>query len=124
LRNIGVNDDRVHWDIRQIASLISPGEGVAAVSTAYLENVPWRSRRICVKAANRRVPNRQIRGEIDRDAKDGTIGQNGIVVCDIHPDRLARDTGAEVKADPCVGVVGADHGSVLIFRRVLYLIDE
>ncbi len=89
LRNIGVNNDRVHWDVRQIARLVRPCEGIAGVSTAYLENVPWRSWRICVKAANRRVPDSQIRGEIDRDAKDGAVWQNGIIASDIYPDACA-----------------------------------
>ena len=40
--------------------------------------------------------------------------------------QLACDcrAGAEVKADPDVGIVGAKHGHTLILRRVLDLVDD
>jgi len=71
LREIGVNDDGVDRDIRQIASLIRPGERAAVRSAAYLKNVSRLRRRVSVKSADRRITYRHIDGRhrrIERDA--------------------------------------------------------
>ncbi|PYJ69614.1 MAG: hypothetical protein DME76_08385 [Verrucomicrobia bacterium] len=71
LRHIGINDDRIHRNIRQVAGLVRPGKGGTVGCAGYLENMTGRGRRILIKAAYRRVTDRQIRGRhsgIQRDA--------------------------------------------------------
>src|SRR5262245_59237423 len=71
LREIGVNDDGVDRDIRQIASLIRPGERAAVRRTGNLEHVPWLRWCVSVKSADRCVTHRHIDGwyrRIQRDA--------------------------------------------------------
>ena len=60
LRVIGINDDRIHRNVRQIAALVRPGERAAVRSTGYLEHVARRARRVGVKAANSRIANRHV----------------------------------------------------------------
>jgi hypothetical protein len=49
--------------------------------------------------------------------------QNCVITGNIHPICLAGGAGAEVKADPNVGIVRASHGYALVLGRVLNLIN-
>lgn len=72
---VWINNDRVHRNIREIASLVGPSEGAAVGSASDLKHVARCSRRIGIKAAYRRVTYRQIRGRhggIERDTQHGT----------------------------------------------------
>jgi hypothetical protein len=124
---IWINNNRIHWDVREIAGLIRPAKGAAVGSASYLENMPGSSRRISIESTYCRIPHGQIRGRhrrIERDAQHRAQRHNGVTAGHIHPVRLCLSTGAEVKAYPDIRVVCANHGDALILRRVLDLINE
>ena len=56
LRLIGINDDGVNGNVRQIAGLVRPSERAAIRGACYLEDVTRCCRRVSVEAANSRVP--------------------------------------------------------------------
>ena len=116
---IRVNNNRIHRNIREITSLVRPCEGAAVGSAGYLENVTRRCRRISVEPAYGCITHGQIRGRhggIERDAKHGAQRHNAVIASDIDPVCLCLSAGAEVEADPDVGIVGANHRHGLIFR--------
>lgn len=62
LRNIRIYDNRIDWDIREIAALIQPGEGATSSSARHLEEVTRCRGRVGIKAADSSIANRKIRG--------------------------------------------------------------
>ena len=56
LRHIGINDDRIHRNIREVPGLVRPGERAAVGGARHLENVTRSRRRVCVETAYRCVP--------------------------------------------------------------------
>ena len=56
LRHVGVNDNRIYGNIRQVARFVRPCKRAAVGSAGYLENMTGRWRRISVKAAYGYVP--------------------------------------------------------------------
>ena len=127
LRVIGINDDRIDRNVRQIAALVRPDERATIRSTGYLEHVARRARCVGVKAANSRIASRHVHrwhGWIEGDAKDRTVRQNAVSAGDVHPIPLGGDSGAKVEANLHVAIVSSDDSDALILRRVLNLIDE
>ena len=127
MRVIGINDDRIHRNVRQIAALVRPDERATIRSTGYLEQVARRARCVGVKAANSRIANRHVHrwhGWIEGDAKDRTVRQNAVTTGHVHPVPLGGDSGAKVETNLHVTIVRPDDGDALILRRVLDLIDE
>ena len=119
LRLIGINNDGVHRNVREIAGLIRPGEGPATGSACYLEHVTRCRWRVSVEPANSRIPNREICGRhrrIERNAKHRAIGQDRVVSSDVYPVRLCLSARAKIEADPCIAVVRANNRDALIFR--------
>jgi hypothetical protein len=119
LRVVWINNNGIHRDIWKIASFVCPCERAAIGSARYLENVARHSRGISVESADCRVPHRRIRGQdsgIERDAQHRSQRNNGVIAGYIYPVCLCLSAGTEIKADPDVGVVRADHGHGLIFR--------
>src|SRR5258707_6962696 len=80
LHVVGVDDDRIHRDVWQVASLIRPGKRAAIRGACYLENVTRGSRCIGVKTAYSRISNRDScpRGGIKPDTQHRTIGQDRV----------------------------------------------
>ena len=116
---IRIHNDRVHGDIRKIASLIHPCERTAVGSAGYLKHVPGRCRRIWIESAHANITYRKIGGShcrIKRNAQHRAQRQNRIVPCDIHPIRLRLSTGPKIKSNPYIGVVCADYGDTRILR--------
>ena len=62
LREIRINNDRIHRDIWKIARLICPRERAAVGSAGYLENMTRRGGRIRVESADRCIADREIGG--------------------------------------------------------------
>jgi hypothetical protein len=117
LRVIGVNDDRIDRNVRQIAALIRPGERATVGSTCYLEHVARRAWRVRVKAANSRVTNGHIHrwhGWIESDAKDRTVRQNAVTAGHVYPVRLVGGTGAKVEANLHVAIISPNDSYALI----------
>src|SRR4029450_3673419 len=112
LRHVRIDDDRINRNIREIAGLVRPCERTAVSSARYLKHVPGLCRRVSIEAANSRVAYRQIcstHGWIESDTDNRPIRQHSIVASNIYPVRLARRPGPQVKADPCICVVRAEH---------------
>ena len=119
MRVIGINDDRIHRNVRQIATLVRPDERATIRSTGYLEHVARRARCVGVKAANSGIANRHVHRWhrwIEGDAKDRTVRQNAVSVGHVHPVRLGGDSGAKVEANLHVTIVRPDNGDALILR--------
>ena len=119
MRVIGINDDRIDRNVRQIAALVRPGERATIRSTGYLEHVAWRARGVGVKAANSRIANRHVhrwRGWIEGYAKDRTVRQNAVTASHVHPIPLGGDSSAKVEANLHVAIVRPDDGDALILR--------
>src|SRR6478609_4224243 len=119
LRVIGINDDRIDRNVRQIAALVRPGERATIRSTGYLEHVARRARCVGVKAANSRIANRHVHrwhGWIEGDAKDRTVRQNAVSAGDVHPVPLGGDSGAKIEANLHVAIVSSDDSDALILR--------
>src|SRR6476660_8107184 len=117
LRVIGINYDRIHGNVRQIAALVRPDERATIRSTGYLEHVARRARCVGVKAANSRIANGHVRrwhGWIEGDAKDRTVRQNAVTTGHVHPVRLVGESGAKVEANLHVGIVSPDDSDALI----------
>jgi hypothetical protein len=57
LRLIGIDDDGVNRNVREIARLIRPSERAAIRGAGYLKDVTRCCRCVSVEAANSRVPN-------------------------------------------------------------------
>src|SRR5207249_2220590 len=88
LWHVRIDDDRIHGNVWEIACLIYPCEGAAVSSAGYLEHVTRTARGVFVKAAYRRVTNRQIGGRhcrIQRDTLHRAERQNGVIPCYIYP---------------------------------------
>lgn len=127
LRIIRIHNDRVDRDIRKIAGLICPREGTAVGSARYLKYVAGCGGGIRIEPAYASVAYGQIcspHGRIESDAQHRSQRNNGVISGNIYPVCLCLSTGAEVKANPNIGVVRANHGYALVLRRVLDLIDE
>ena len=139
LPHIGINNDRIYRDIWQIARLIRPSEGATVGSAGYLENMPRRVRRVRIKSTDCRVADwhAAVRyRRVKRNAENGPIRQNPwrgsggrrwrwrVLASHVHPSRLRLSTGSEVKADPDLAVVRANHSNALILGRVLDLVDD
>src|SRR5213075_1786977 len=108
LRVIGINDHRIHRNVRQIADLVRPDERATIRSTGYMEHVARLRWSIGVKAANSRIANRHVHrwhGWIEGDAKDRTVRQNTGSAGHVDPVRLVGDSGAKVKANLHVTIV-------------------
>ena len=119
MRVIGINDDRIHRNVRQIAALVRPDERATIRSTGYLEQVARRARRVGIKAANSRVANRHVHrwhGRIEGDAKDRTVRQNTVSAGHVDRVRLVGDSGAKVKANLHVTIVRPYDSDALILR--------
>jgi hypothetical protein len=119
LRVIGINDDRIHRNVRQIAGFVRPDERATIRSTGYLEHVARRAWRVRVKAAHSRIANRHIhrwRGWIEGDAKDRTVRQNAVTACHVHPIPLGGESSTKVEANLHVAIVRPDDGDALILR--------
>ena len=127
LRIIRIHDDRVDRNIRKIAGLICPREGTAVGSARYLKYVAGCGGRIRIETAYASVAHRQIcspHGRIESDTQHRAQRHNRVVPSNIHPVRLRLSSSAEIKPDPDVGIVSANHGYALVLRRVLDLVDE
>ena len=119
MRVIGINDDRIHRNVRQIAAFVRPDERATIRSTGYLEHVARRARCVGVKAANSRIANGHVRrwhGWIEGDAKDRTVRQNAVSIRHVHPVPLGGDSSAEVEADLHVTIISPDDSDALILR--------
>ena len=92
-----------------------------------------RGRRISVESAYCCIAHGHIcngYGGIERDAQHRAKRNRVVsrrftaVTGQANPVSLRRRSGAEVEANPDVGIVRANHCDGLIFRRILHLIDE
>ena len=119
LRVVWINNNGIHRDIWKIASFVCPCERAAIGSAGYLENVTRRRRRISVESANCRVPYGQVRSRdrgVQRDTQHRSQRNNGVTAGYIYPVRLRLSAGAEIKPNPDVGIVSANHSYAVIFR--------
>ena len=95
--------------------------------TGDLEKVARGGRRVGVETTDGCITYRHIRGRhgrIERDSKNRAVRQNEIAAGHVHPIRLGRNAGSEIKSNLDVAVVGADNRDALIFGRILDLVDE
>jgi hypothetical protein len=119
LRLVGIHNDGVHGDVRKIAGLVRPGKRATIRGACYLKDMSRCCRRVSVKPANSCVPNRQrcrCHGWIEGNSQHRTIGQDRVIVGNIHPVRLAPSARTEIETDPHVAVVRANNRDTLIFR--------
>jgi hypothetical protein len=127
LRVVWVNNNRIHRNIREIASLVRPREGATVGGAGYLENMTQRAGRVGIEAAYSCVAHGKIRrrhGGIKGNAEHWAKRHNGVAPGHIHPVGLCLCACAKIKTYPDIGIIGANHGHALILGRVLDLVDE
>jgi hypothetical protein len=123
---IGVHDDRVDRNVREIAGFIVPDERTAVARAYHLKEMAGRGGRIRIESADSRIPYRHVgccHDWIQGNPKDRPVRQWVVPASDVHPVRLCCHSGTEIEADLDVAIVRSDNSYTLVFGGILNLID-